>query len=51
MVIRGHRGGRKLAENVEIKEGEQVEELKQNFFESRGTNSTKGKFGEDVLSI
>ena len=29
---------------------EQVEELKQNFFESRGTNSTKGKFGEDVLS-
>ena len=39
-----------MAENVEIKEEEQVEELKQNFFESRGTNSTKGKFGEDVLS-
>ena len=35
---------------MEIKEEEQVEELKQNFFESRGTNSTKGKFGEDVLS-
>lgn len=33
-----------------MKEEEQVEELKQNFFESRGTNSTKGKFGEDVLS-
>ena len=33
-----------------IKEEEQVEELKQNFFESRGTNSTKGKFGEDVLA-
>ena len=39
-----------MAENVEIKEEEQVEELKQNFFESRGTNSTKGKFGEDVLA-
>lgn len=39
-----------MAENAEIKEEEQVEELKQNFFESRGTNSTKGKFGEDVLS-
>lgn len=50
MVIRGHRGGRKLAENVEIKEEEIIEELKQNFFESRGTNSTKGKFGEDVLA-
>ena len=35
---------------MEIKEEEQVEELKQNFFESRGTNSTKGKFGEDVLA-
>ena len=33
-----------------MKEEEQVEELKQNFFESRGTNSTKGKFGEDVLA-
>ena len=39
-----------MAENVEIKEEEQVEELKQNFFESRGTNSTKGKYGEDVLA-
>ena len=39
-----------MAENVEIKEEEIIEELKQNFFESRGTNSTKGKFGEDVLS-
>ena len=39
-----------MAENVEIKEEEQIEELKQNFFESRGTNSTKGKFGEDVLA-
>ncbi len=38
-----------MAENVEIKE-ENIEELKQNFFESRGTNSTKGKFGEDVLA-
>lgn len=38
-----------MAENVEIKE-EPIEELKQNFFESRGTNSTKGKFGEDVLA-
>ena len=35
---------------MEIKEEEQVEELKQNFFESRGNNSTKGKFGEDVLA-
>ena len=35
---------------MEIKEEEIIEELKQNFFESRGTNSTKGKFGEDVLS-
>jgi phage-related protein (TIGR01555 family) len=35
---------------VEIKEEEIIEELKQNFFESRGTNSTKGKFGEDVLA-
>ncbi len=34
---------------MEIKE-ENIEELKQNFFESRGTNSTKGKFGEDVLA-
>lgn len=34
---------------MEIKE-EPIEELKQNFFESRGTNSTKGKFGEDVLA-
>ena len=33
-----------------MKEEDQVEELKQNFFESRGTNSTKGKFGEDVLA-
>ena len=39
-----------MAENVEIKEEEIIEELKQNFFESRGTNSTKGKFGEDVLA-
>ena len=39
-----------MAENVEIKEEETTGELKQNFFESRGTNSTKGKFGEDVLS-
>ena len=39
-----------MAENVGIKEEEQIEELKQNFFESRGTNSTKGKFGEDVLA-
>lgn len=39
-----------MAENVEIKEEETVGELKQNFFESRGTNSTKGKFGEDVLA-
>ena len=38
-----------MAENVEIKE-EIIGELKQNFFESRGTNSTKGKFGEDVLA-
>ena len=35
---------------MEIKEEEIIEELKQNFFESRGTNSTKGKFGEDVLA-
>jgi len=35
---------------VEIKEEETTGELKQNFFESRGTNSTKGKFGEDVLA-
>ena len=34
---------------MEIKE-EIIGELKQNFFESRGTNSTKGKFGEDVLA-
>lgn len=34
---------------MEIKE-ESIGELKQNFFESRGTNSTKGKFGEDVLA-
>ena len=34
---------------MEIKE-EITGELKQNFFESRGTNSTKGKFGEDVLA-
>ena len=39
-----------MAENVEIKEEETTGELKQNFFESRGTNSTKGKFGEDVLA-
>ena len=39
-----------MAENVEIKEEGVIEELKQNFFESRGTNSTKGKFGEDVLA-
>ena len=39
-----------MAENVEIKEEEIIGELKQNFFESRGTNSTKGKFGEDVLA-
>lgn len=39
-----------MAENVEIKEEEISGELKQNFFESRGTNSTKGKFGEDVLA-
>lgn len=39
-----------MAENVEIKEEEIIEELKQNFFESRGTNSSKGKFGEDVLA-
>ena len=38
-----------MSENVEIKE-EIIGELKQNFFESRGTNSTKGKFGEDVLA-
>ena len=35
---------------MEIKEEGVIEELKQNFFESRGTNSTKGKFGEDVLA-
>lgn len=35
---------------MEIKEEEIIGELKQNFFESRGTNSTKGKFGEDVLA-
>lgn len=35
---------------MEIKEEETTGELKQNFFESRGTNSTKGKFGEDVLA-
>lgn len=35
---------------MEIKEEEITGELKQNFFESRGTNSTKGKFGEDVLA-
>ena len=35
---------------MEIKEEEIIEELKQNFFESRGTNSSKGKFGEDVLA-
>lgn len=39
-----------MAENVEIKEEETTGELKQNFFESRGTNSTKGKFGEDALA-
>lgn len=35
---------------MEIKEEETTGELKQNFFESRGTNSTKGKFGEDALA-